>query len=104
MPDFRIDISGLDELGRKAKALHGEHKVRIDELFPPRFMTKYTDFASVDEMIKASGLSVERGDFEKIRGAEWDKFINDRTRFSNWQEMLNKAGTEWGLRKLGFSQ
>ena len=103
MAPINIDTSGFDNLKRKLNNLEKGHKVTFDKLFPPSFIRKYTDFPSLQEMFNASGYTIEtQEDFERISDEKWDAFIHAKTRFENWQEMLNKAGLEWTARDLGF--
>lgn len=99
----RSKIKGLDklqrqlkELQRKAEAVGGQHSVSFDELFTASFLTRYTNFTSVEDMIQQSGYKVETSeDFQRIPDSEWDDFIANNTQFSNWQEMLSLATQEW---------
>ena len=110
MSPFELDVrglkevtDGLDELAKKAKQLNGENRVPLSELFTPAFMRKYTDFATIDEMFEASGYQVDSvEDFKAIPDAPWDSFVQQRTKFSNWREMIQKGGLEWTSRKLGL--
>ena len=105
---FRIE--GLDrlqrklkDLGRKAQALDGEHRVSVAELFPPDFMARHTDFQNAQEMFDKSGFEIEsKEDFERITDAQWDSFIRPKTRFSSWKDMLTAATGEWTSKKLGL--
>ena len=104
-----IEIEGLsdltknlDTLARNAQALDGEHHLNFGELFPDRFMSAYTDFESTQEMLDASGL---HGDTEEeikaiFQGQEWNDFVARRTRFSGWEEMMQKAVGEWTSERL----
>jgi hypothetical protein len=103
-------ITGLDEfqkklndLGKKADEFHGEHEVPFSELFNPAFMRRYTNFESFEALIEAGCFKVENmDDFKAIPDQAWDQHIAKTTRFSNWQEMMNSAGTEWAKKQLGF--
>jgi len=107
---FELDVRGLkefantlDELAKKAKQLKGENQVPFSEIFTPAFMRKYTNFTTIDKMIEASGYQVNSAeDFKAIPDAPWDSFVQQRTKFSNWEEMVQKAGLEWTSRKLGL--
>jgi hypothetical protein len=93
----------LEELRRNAEALDGTHHIPLAELFPVSFLTKNTEFESLESMFQASGFEVEsQEDFEMIPDDEWDSFIEGHTRFSNWEEMLGVAVQEWAARKLGL--
>jgi len=103
-----IEITGLDEIRRKLEKL--QHRVAnlngpvsFDDLFPPEFMRRYTDFLTMDDMIKASGHEVKTAaDFEAIPDDEWDNLVNERTRFKDWSEMKNKAAGEYAERRLNL--
>lgn len=110
---FEIDISGfenlkqdIEKLGKKAKKLHGTNKVPFDELFPTRFLTRYTDFQDLEDMedkLEESGFSVETDeDFDSIPEDKLDNFINEHTKFPNWEEMLGTASKKWIEKELGF--
>lgn len=93
----------LEDLERKAEALHGEHKVSFAELFNVSFMRRYTNFDSMEALIEAGGFKVEMADdFKAIPDQEWDKHIAKTTRFANWQEMMKQASAEWAKKQLGL--
>jgi hypothetical protein len=93
----------LDNLKRKAEAVDGTHQVPFNELFNDSFMRAYTSFNSFDALIGAGGFKVEtEDDFKAIPDQLWDEHIAKTTRFANWQEMLNAAGSEWAKKQLGF--
>jgi len=57
-------LKGLDELRRKLEQLSRnaqnlEGPVAFDELFPPEFMRRYTDFPTIEAMIATSGFTLE---------------------------------------------
>ena len=105
-----ISINGLDDLQKKldrlkkkAENLDGEHQVPLSELLPPSFMSKHTNFDSIDEMFQESDFTIETiEDFEKIPDEEWDNFISIETQFDNWSSMLEKATSVWASKQLGF--
>jgi hypothetical protein len=97
----RIDTRGFDELERKAKEAERRSAagIQLKELFPSNFMTKYSDFRSIDEMVQASGVTFKSiEDFNEIS----EQFISSHTRFSNWKEMLNTASAQWFAHSLGI--
>lgn len=103
-----VKITGLDELRRKFETLKRRAQnvsgpVALEDLFPPEFMRRYTDFRSIDEMVKASGKHVESSeDFERMQDAEWDTFVQSRTRFKQWKAMQTKAAEEYAARRLNL--
>ncbi len=104
---MNIKITGLDKvqrnlrkLERKASELGGQHSVPVRELFPPSFMAKHTKFESIDAMFETSGFKVETA--EDLGNPDWDVFVRSVTNFSDWDEMLTKAGEELVVRRLGL--
>lgn len=101
-----IRITGLDEFRRKLERLSRNAQnvsgpVAFDDLFPPEFMRRYTDFPTIQAMADASGFKIEsQQDFEAIPDADWDAFVRSRTRFQTWQDMQVKAGEEYVVRRL----
>jgi len=93
----------LENLERKAEALHGEQEVPFTELFNSSFMQRHTNFSTMEELIEVGGFKVETAeDFKAIPEQEWDEHIAKTTRFANWQEMMEKAGAEWAKKQLGL--
>jgi hypothetical protein len=99
-------LTGLDEVRRRLaeaqqrlESLSGP--LSFEELFPPPFMLRYTDFPTIDDMVAASGHDVRTTeDFEAIPEAEWNDLVRARTRFQDWDAMRAKAGEELADRRL----
>ncbi|MBD2081395.1 hypothetical protein [Leptolyngbya sp. FACHB-17] len=93
-PEGKQFLNRLEELSRP-------QQVSFAELFTPGFIQSYTQFQSFELMLEASGFSVESAeDFLSIPEAEWNQFISQKTRFSNWQEMQKTAAAELMKKKL----
>ena len=98
-----FEIKGLDKLQnnlknlqRKIDKISGEQKVSFKDIFPSSFMSKFTQFSSIDEMVNKSPFKVENEeDFRKIPDKEWDVYVREKTPFKSWDEMLSKAGEEY---------
>lgn len=91
----------LNKLAKNAREINGENKVSFAELFTEDFMSKYTNFSSFDELLKAGNFIVNSTeDFKAIPDDEFDKHIRSVTKFSSWKEMLEKASAEWVEKKL----
>lgn len=103
-----IKITGLDEFRRKLDRLsrnaqNANGPAAFDDLFPPEFMRRHTDFTTIQAMADASGFKIEsQEDFEAIPEPEWDAFIRERTRFATWQDMMAEAGREYVVRRLNI--
>ena len=91
----KIDLKGLKKIQREIKRIPKEQEVSFEKLFSQSFMTKYSKFRSIDEMVTKSPFKVEsEEDFLKIPELEWDKYVRENTSFKNWNEMRSKAAEE----------
>jgi hypothetical protein len=103
-----IRITGLDEMRRKLQTLQRRLQslngpVPFEDLFPPEFMRRYTDFKAIEEMLGGFGTPIESTeDFERIPDADWDVYVKQKTRFKAWEEMQSKAGEEYLERRLNL--
>lgn len=104
---MRIDgltdlMKNLETLQRNAQELDGRHHLTLRELFPDQFMTAYTDFGSMQEMLDASGFDGETEEEIKniFSGQEWNDFVSGRTMFSSWQEMMRRGCADWTRERL----
>lgn len=108
---MEIRIEGLDQLRRKlddlerrARNLSGEHNVSFDEIFPPPFMRRHTQYQTIQEMLDASPWKVRsQADFAAIPDAPWDEFVRKSTQFRSWKEMQETAAEEYFVRRLGLA-
>ena len=85
----------LDELQRKVEKVGGVRSVPIDEFLTSTFLSRFTNFTSLEELFEKSGYTVvTQEDFDQIPQDEWDAFIARNTLFSSWQDILNHAAAE----------
>lgn len=104
-----FEIKGLNEaqeklknLSENAKQLDGQ-SVALSEVLTDAFIQDNSSFDSLDDLIKASGFTVEsQADFEALPDEEWDGFISKNTNFDSWQKMINSAGAIYARSKLGL--
>jgi hypothetical protein len=102
MSDIRLEHFQKN-LEKASKELDGKHQVSFDNIFTNSFMRKYTSVSNFDEFLTAGGFEVNsEEDFEAIPDDDMDNYVRKSTEFSSWQEMLNTAGEEYALKKLGF--
>lgn len=100
---IRTSGNGLQELQNKLKNLQNIKQASYTELFNPEFMQKYTSHQTIEDMFTSSGFKIEKQeDMLAIPEEEWEKFIQEATRFSSWQEMQTKAVGEFTARQLGL--
>lgn len=107
---MRLNFSGIEKLQKDlkkmqqaAKDLNGTHNVSFSELFTEDFMLKYTSHSDIYTLLNAGGFLVnDNDDFDSIPKDALDKHISEVTEFNTWDEMLDKAVSEYALRKLGL--
>ena len=103
MEGFDELINDLENIKKKAKKLDGYNEISFENLFPPAFMKKYTAFGSINEMFKVSPFELEtQEDFKTIPEDEMDKFINENTEFTSWEDMIGEAGELWLVDQIGL--
>ena len=86
----------LEKVDSQSKGLKSGSNIPLPDLFPDKFMKKYTDFANIERMLKVSGLEVTpKMNLEKLNQKSLEETIQGRTMFNNWKEMLLKAGREY---------
>ena len=98
-------IKGLDkfqrELERKTKAVSGTYS--FDELFPDSYIRSVSRFSSLSEMLENNPEKITDAEsFKQADQATLDQFIAKETKFANWQEMLNDAGSKAIAQRLKF--
>jgi len=94
----------LKDMERKARELEKGVNVSFEELFNENFMSKYTKFNSFEDFLTAGNFDVEsQEDFEAIPDEEFDAHVANNSKFNDWSNMMNTAGTEYTATKLGFS-
>ena len=106
----RMEFKGLDKLQkdlqrmeRNAKKLHGTQNISFEKLFTPAFMRKYSNYSSIDALLKAGGFQAGTNEeFESIPKKELDAHISKSTKFKSWQAMLDEAVEQYVLSQLGF--
>ena len=93
----------LKDLAERARQLDGSHEVPITELLTPTFLAACSRFSSFQEMLQASGFSVNSAeDFRAIPDEEWDAFVASNTSYPDWKSLRVAAGREWTKGKLGL--
>lgn len=105
-----FDLQGFDELQKDledmqcaAQEMDGAQSFNFTELFHPAFMRQYTSYPTIDDFLENCGYPAEtQEDFEAIPDKEFDEYVRANTRFSSWEDMLEKAEEELIDGKLGF--
>ncbi|NDF12425.1 MAG: hypothetical protein EB060_06410 [Proteobacteria bacterium] len=76
----------------------------IAELLTLRFLTKYTDVASVEELIERSGLAIAEHRLATVNHRDWDIYIRSISPFKNWRALLAEAKREWHFKQRIFER
>lgn len=101
MSGFNEFHKQLKQMEKAAKELDGTHEVPFSELFTDSFLRKHTTFSSFEEF-ENQKIFTKYQTIEEIPDDEMDMFVAANTNFSNWDEMLDEASTEFVARKFGF--
>lgn len=81
-------------LEKVAEERGDQQAVSYQDLFSPMFMQKNTSFATIDVFIRELGLK-DFQEIEKIDDKVIDDFVKKDTKFNNWQEMQQRAVSEY---------
>jgi len=92
-----FDLSGkLSSLAETYSEISSEYDVAIGELLSDDFLQKHTPYQTLDELITSGGFCFDSEEaFEAIDCDALNQHIATTTSFSNWQELLSKAKTEY---------
>ena len=81
-------------LEKVAEERSDQQAVSYQDLFSPMFMQKNTSFATIDVFVRELGLK-DFQEIEKIDDKVIDDFVKKETKFNNWQEMQQRAVSEY---------
>ena len=81
-------------LEKVAEERGDQQAVSYQDLFSPMFMQKDTSFATIDVFVRELGLK-DFQEIEKIDDKVIDDFVKKETKFNNWQEMQQRAVSEY---------
>lgn len=78
--------------------------VPVDELLTRNFVVRCTRYASLKQLLRASGRDGldDRPELTEASSRTFDAFIASCSCFPNWRAMLREARSEWMIRRLGF--
>jgi hypothetical protein len=77
--------------------------VSINDLLPPSFVRRHSNFHDVNHLIATSCLDPEAlANLNPSTQRRWDDFTRLNTTFPNWAAMLREARGEWIMRRLGL--
>ncbi|MCT3607416.1 hypothetical protein EFR89_01360 [Lactobacillus acidophilus] len=84
-------------LEKVAEERGNQQAVSYVYLFNPMFMQKNTNFTTIDVFVKELGLK-EFQDIESVAQDVIDNFVKKETKFENWQEMQQRAVSDYMTR------
>ena len=84
-------------LEKVAEGRGNQQAVSYVDLFNPMFMQKNTNFTTIDVFVKELGLK-EFQDIESVAQDVIDNFVKKETKFENWQEMQQRAVSDYMTR------
>lgn len=84
-------------LEKVAEECGNQQAVSYVDLFNPMFMQKNTNFTTIDVFVKELGLK-EFQDIESVAQDVIDNFVKKETKFENWQEMQQRAVSDYMTR------
>ena len=84
-------------LEKVAEERGNQQAVSYVDLFNPMFMQKNTNFTTIDVFVKELGLK-EFQDIESVAQDVIDNFVKKATKFENWQEMQQRAVSDYMTR------
>ena len=96
-----INTSDMDKLAENLeksseKSDKSMSMVSFKDLFTPTFMTTYTDFADFNELLIVGKFNVNSlEEFMALLDKKFDVFINEKTKFKNWEEMQSTAVADY---------
>ncbi|MBN3488913.1 hypothetical protein ABMX53_04145 [Lactobacillus acidophilus] len=84
-------------LEKVAEERGNQQAVSYVDLFNPMFMQKNTNFTTIDVFVKELGLK-EFQYIESVAQDVIDNFVKKETKFENWQEMQQRAVSDYMTR------
>ena len=92
---IKVNNDGIERLFKSIESIEKQQSVKLGDLLNPEFMSKHTQFSSLNEMFDSSGLPCETEDeFNSMPRNKLDEFITNNTEFNSWDDMIRKAGAE----------
>lgn len=107
---MKFEMKGFDKLEKKlnkiqhnVNQINGNNEIPFKDLFNSTFMTRYTEFDTINSFFQNSSFTIEsENDLEAIPSNELDTYVSNYTSFNSWKDMLNQASKEWISKQLEF--
>lgn len=83
--------------------LNNTYNISFYLLFSDKFVRKYSEFNTYEEMVEKTGVKIEsEEDFEKYTDDELDLYIKNNSSFNSWEEMIQEAVSNYFAEQLGL--
>jgi len=101
--DLEAAVEVAEDVPAASDVYDPDDAIPLVDLFDDEFVTAYTDFETLDELVAASPSDAGSADeLEMVADGEWDAFVAERTDFEDEQAMVFAARDHWVARKLGL--
>lgn len=95
------NLNGLKKLTQNAKELNKKGAASFAEVVTPEFISAHTDFNDIFDLFKQAGFDINTvEEIETIPEDELDPFINEKTKFSDFQDLQKNALAEYMRKQL----
>lgn len=92
---------GLEKYRKQIAKASETRMISLSELFPPPFMSRYTQSPTFADFLKAGGFEINSmEDFKAIPDDAFDEYIRSASVFSSWEAMQKMALREYASKAL----
>jgi hypothetical protein len=96
-------LEKLDQLQKAARELSNTKSAPLSEVLSPAFLAKNTKFTSLEQLFESGGFKVDsKEDLEAIPDEQMDAHVRANSDFPDWNSLLQAAGKEWAVKKMGL--
>lgn len=94
---FKFELD--PEFEQKIQNIAKPQQVELQNLLTDNFLTSYTNFSNIDELLKSLNISTYE-DLQNYPKEKLNNFINNHTSFETWDELLQQASTEYLISQI----
>ncbi len=93
--------SMLDTLNPIAANPNQGQSIFLNNVLTPDFIAANSEFKTAGEFFQSAGIDfAATEEFEAVPEERLDALVQEKTKFADWQSMLNAAASQWGERSL----
>lgn len=93
-------LDSLNNLQSSFEKVQGKHDVAVEDLFTDEFIQTHTKFDTFSDFWESANITSKS--LNEVPSDQIDPFITENTNFSDFDEMLSVATTDWTRRQVGF--